>query len=84
VLPVVAVSIASNGDVELHLVILVVRLRLPQVPLDAGPSQHHAAGGGGGGGDEHHRAYTFTLVNRIKKRQVKRGGGSSDFPQWVT
>lgn len=45
-LPVIAVSFASNGDVKLHLVVLVVRLRLSQVPLDAGPTQHHSAGGG--------------------------------------
>lgn len=48
-LPVIAVSFASNGDVKLHLVVLVVRLRLSQVPLDAGPTQHHSAGGGESG-----------------------------------
>lgn len=48
-LPVIAVSFASNGDVKLHFVVLVVRLRLSQVPLDARPSQHHSAGGGGRG-----------------------------------
>ena len=44
--PVIAVSVASDGDVELHLVVLVVRLRFPQVPLDAWPAQHHSTGGG--------------------------------------
>lgn len=34
-LPVVAVTVAPNGDVKFHFIILVVRLRLPQVPLDA-------------------------------------------------
>lgn len=43
--PVVAVAGASDGDVELHLAVLVVRLRLSQVPLDPRASQHHATGG---------------------------------------
>lgn len=48
--PVIAVSLAPNRYVKLHLVVLVVCLRLPQVPLDARPSQHHPADGGTGRG----------------------------------
>ena len=43
--PVVAVAVASDGDVELHFVVLVVRLRLSQVPFDSRASQHHATVG---------------------------------------
>lgn len=43
--PVVAVTVAPDGDVEVHLIILVVWLRLPQVPLDPRAPQQHAAGG---------------------------------------
>lgn len=35
VLPVITVSIASNWNIKVHLVILVIRLGLPQIPLDS-------------------------------------------------
>ena len=39
-LPVVAVSIPSNGHVKVHLVVGIVGLGLPQIPLDPGSPEH--------------------------------------------
>jgi len=41
--PVVAVAPRAYGHVELEVLVAVVRLRLAQVPLDAGAAQHDAA-----------------------------------------
>ena len=42
--PVVAVSGSANGHVEVYEVVCVVRLRLSQIPLDAGASQDDTGG----------------------------------------
>lgn len=53
--PVVAVSVHPDGDVEFHLVVGVVRLALAYVPRHAAASEHDAGEGvveGVGGGDD--------------------------------
>ena len=51
--PIVAVSVHSNGDIEFHLVVRVVGLRFSDIPRHAGTAEHdagkrHVEGFGGG------------------------------------